>query len=665
VTALFPYQPRRHQNEKSMRKNILFTLCLLWGSIQTTLADTPAPASCLSSSPPAPFPTHGFSTYGKLKYPENFTHFGYTNPNAPKGGTLRLGNLGTFDSLNPYIVKGVSPNLIGLTTATLLEEAYDRAGEAYAYAAESLELAPDRSWVIFRLNPKATFSNGESVTADDVIWVFETLRTKGLPMYRTYYKNISKVEKLDDKTIKFTFNTTKDRELPLILGQLPILSKKYYETHPFEETTLKAGPSSGPYQVDAVSSGHFLVVKRVKNWWGEAIPSQKGRYNFATIRLDYYLENNAWFEGFKSGQYDLRQEGTAKNWATAYNFPAFRKGLVKREELKSALSDGTLGFIFNTRRPPFSDIRVRKALTLLFDFPWLNKHIFYGLYQRNTSYYPNSNFEAKGAPSEEEKAILQPFQDQLPPEVLTQSFTLPSPQTETDHRTLQEQAQNLLKDAGYELKDTIMVNKETGKPLTFEILIADKALEKIILNFASSVQRLGIHVNVRNLDVAAYELRVNNLDFDMIYSGFPQSSSLGNEQRDFFGSERANTPGTRNFFGIKNPVVDRLIEELIDSTSYKSLMNHAKALDRVLLWNYYMIPAWHNGVTRVAYWNHLSRPEVTPKYHPLDITTWWFDAKKEAGVKVEPEEKKPSSPKPLWKRIKDKIRHLWGHHGTA
>jgi microcin C transport system substrate-binding protein len=629
-------------------KYFFCALYLLGSAIQSALADAPPVTPPLSSL------THGFSTYDNLKYPADFTHFDYTNPDAPKGGTLRLGYLGTFDSLNPYIVKGVPPALVLLTTATLLEDTHDRSGAYYAYGAESIELAPDRSWVIFRLNPKAHFSNGDPVTADDVIWVFEALRTKGQPMYRTYYKNIHKVEKLDERTIKFSFNTTTNRELPAILGQLPLLSKKYYETHPFGETSLKSGPSSGPYEVDTVSSGRSFVIKRVKNWWGEMLPSQKGRHNFDKIRTDYYLENNALFEGFKSGQYDLRQENIAKNWVTAYDFPAFRQGRIKREELPHSLSDGTVGLIFNTRRPLFSDIRVRKALTLLFDFPWINKHLFYGLYKRNLSYYPNSDFEAKGPPSEDEKAILQPFQRQLPPEALTQGFTLPTPQTETDHRALQEQAQDLLKEAGYEVKNATMTHAKTGKPLTFEILIYDKSLEKIMLNFALSLKRVGIGVSVRNLDAAAYQLRVDNLDFDMIYAGIPQSPSLGNEQRDFFGSERADIPGTRNFFGIKNTVVDQLIEQLIDARSYKSLVNHAKALDRVLLWNYYMIPAWHSGIVRVAWWDRLSKPNITPRYRGLDITTWWFDKEKDARVNFESEEKKPASQEnwSLWSKIR-------------
>jgi len=628
----------------SKAKKVFFSLVLL---ISPTFAETPA-------TPPTSQGTHGFSTFGKMKYPADFTHFDYVNPDAPKGGTLRLGAMGTFDSLNFYIVKGVPPALILLTAATLLEEAKDRAGESYAYAAESVEVAPDNSWVIFRLNPKAIFSNGDPVTADDVIWVFETLRTKGSPLYRTYYKNITKVEKLDEHSIKFTFNTTSNHELPLILGQLPILSKKYYATQPFAETSLKPSPSSGPYEVDSIQSGRSITLKRNPNWWGANLPSQKGRHNFDKIKQDYYLESNALFEGFKSGQYDLREENTARNWATAYTFPAFQKGLVKREELKHSLSAGTVGLVFNSRRPLFSDVRVRKALTLLFNFPWINKHLFYELYDRNTSYYPNSDYEATGLPSQAEKDILEPFKDQLPAEVFSQPFTLPEPKNENDNRALQTQAQDLLKEAGYEIKDTVMVNVKTGEPFVFEAFIFDKALEKIFLNFALSLKRIGITLRTRNLDAAAYQLRTENLDFDMVYYRILQSPSLGNEQRDYFGSERANTPGTRNLFGIQNPGVDQLIEQLIHANSYKTLVHQAKALDRVLLWNYYMVPGWHSGITRIAYWNRFSRPEITPKYHALEITSWWFDKEKDAKLTQASQEEKPASqePSPFWKNLR-------------
>lgn len=627
-------------------KKIICSLFLFISSFQISGATAPV-------SSPASQPTHGFSTYEDLKYPADFAHFDYTNPNAPKGGTLRLGDLGTFDNLNPYIVKGTPPSTISLTTATLLQETGDRPGESYAYGAESVELAPDRSWVVFRLNPKATFSNGDPITANDVIWVFETLRTKGLPMFRTYYKNIHKVEKLDEHSVKFSFNSTKNRELPLILGQLPLLSKKHYEKHPFAETSLTPAPSSGPYVVESIEAGRSLTYKRVENWWGESVPSQRGRHNFTQIKVDYYLENNALFEGFKAGQYDFRHEVLSKNWATAYTFPAYLKGFVKREELKYARLGGTYGLFFNTRRPLFGDVRVRKALTLLFDFPWINKHLFYGSYKRNKSYYPNSDFEASGLPGEAEKAILQPYQDQLPKEVLHQEFDLPTTQIEGDKRALQMQALSLLKEAGYEVKDEVLVNAKTGEPFTFTILNFDKSVEKIMLNFAASLKRIGIALQIRSLDLAAYQARVDNLDYDMILAIIGQSPSLGNEQRDYFGSERANIPGTRNYAGIQNPVIDQLIEQLIVSKDYPSLVNYAKVLDRILLWGYYMIPAWHNDSDRIAYWDRFSRPQIYPKYQGADVLSWWFDPEKDAKLSHKPQGNTPSPQHDpsLWQRV--------------
>ncbi|MBX9804803.1 MAG: extracellular solute-binding protein [Alphaproteobacteria bacterium] len=624
---------------------IIYAL-LLWLGIQGTEAVKPKLT---------PQGTHGVSNFGKMKYPPTFTHFDYTNPEAPKGGVLDLSVLGTFDSLNPYIVKGVPPMMINiLTSATLLDEAQDRVGESYGYAAESVELAPDRSWVIFRLNPSAKFNNGDPITADDVIWVFETLRTKGLPIYRTYYKNISRVEKLDNLAIKFFFNTTSNHELPLILGQLPVLSKKYYTTHPFDETSLKPAPSSGPYEIATLSARHSITYKRIKNWWGASIPSQKGRHNFDKIKIDYYLERNAMFEGFKSGQDTLIRETRSENWATAYVFPAYKAGYVKREELNHSLSSGTYGLAFNIRRPLFKDIRVRKALTLMFDFPWINKHMFYGLFKRNTSFFPNSDFEAKGVPSPEEIAILQPFKSQMPQEVLTERFTLPTPQKEGDHRGILSQAESLLKEAGYEVRDGLMTNVKTGKPFIMEAVIYDKSLEKILLNYAARLEALGIQLKVRFLDTDAYQFRVDHLNYDMIFNLIPQSQSLGNEQRDYFGSERANVTGTRNVSGIQNPVVDKLIEKLIDASSYKSLFTYARALDRVLLWNYYMIPAWHSGAVWVAYWDRFSRPKILPKYHALDTSTWWFDREKDARLplSVQTNDKTNNNGPTFWHRIK-------------
>lgn len=564
--------------------------------------------------------THGVSTFDTLKYPANFTHFDYANPNAPKGGTLRLGALGTFDSLNTYIVKGTPFLRSTLTHARLLHEAYDRSGETYAYAAQSVEVAPDRSWVIFTLNPKAQFNTGDPITTDDVIFSFEALRDKGTPMYRTYYKNISGIEKLDTHRVKFSFNTTHNRELPGILGQLPILSKKYYTTFKFDETSLTPPPCSGPYEYGEIQPGRSVTLKRIKNWWGENVPSQKGMDNFDQIRFDYYLDNNALFEAFKSGALDIRQESSAKFWATSYDFPAIKEGYVKREVLSTSLSSGTAGFFFNTRRPIFKDLRIRRALTMAYDFAWANKNLFYGLYKRNLSYFPRSDFEMSGIPQGEELTLLNEFRDKLPAELFDKAFTLPEPQTQEEQRAILLEIKKLLKEAGW----------KHGQ--TFEILLYDKTSEKIALQYQQTLKRVDVNVKIRTIDLSTYEERVSNFDFDMIYATIPQSASLGNEQRDYFGSERANAAGTRNYAGIQSPIVDALIEKLIASETYKQLLVHAHALDRVLCWGFYMIPAWHPPGIMLAYWDRFGMPKVHPKYYPLYWQSWWYDEEKASKI---------------------------------
>jgi microcin C transport system substrate-binding protein len=582
--------------------------------------------------------THGVSTFRQLKYPSNFSHFDYVNPKAPKGGTLHIGALGTFDSLNSYIIKGKAAAGAVMMHATLLDEAKDVSGESYAYVAESVEVAPDRSWVIFTINPKAQFNTGEKITVDDVIWSFETIRTKGLPLFRTYYKNIEKAEKLDDHRVKFTFNTTRNRELPGILGQLPIFSKKYYETVSFDETSLAPSPASGPYEIEEIIPGRSIIYKRVKNWWGENIPSQHGLHNFDRIRVDYYLDSNSIFEGFKAGQIDLRTENTAKFWVTGYDFPAFKKGFVKKEEISYGLSSGTSGFFFNTRRPLLQDLRVRKAITLAFDFNWCNKNLFYGLYKRNLSYFPRSDFAMTGKPDGAVLKALEPYKDKLAPSVLETTFSLPDMATESEKRDALKEATSLLEEVGWK-KDT-----------EIELLLSDKSTEKIALNFQQNLARIGVKLKVRTVDTASYQERLENFDYDMVFELIPQSGSLGNEQRDYFGSERADTPGTRNYAGIKNPIVDALIEKLIQSETYEDLVSNARALDTVLLWTYSLIPAWHSPVARLAFWDKFGRPEIAPKLSPVYWESWWYDEEKASKIeqKSDKSQSSDSEKKPSW-----------------
>lgn len=573
---------------------------------------------------------HGISIWGKLKYDPTFQSVDYANPKAPKRGRLNYGDVGTFDSLNPFIVKGTPPALITYTFARLMDEPHDTVGEYYAWVAESVELAPDRSWITFYLNPKAQFSDGHPITADDVIWSFEILRDQGLPFYRTYYKNISKVERLSDHSVKFHLSNTKNRELPCILGQLAILPKHYFKDHPFNETYLTPPPSSGPYQITEVKAGHSFVLRRVDHWWGEEIPSQKGRYNFDEIKVIYYLDANALFEGFKSGDVDFRVERSIKNWMTAYTFPAITDGHVVREEVKHQLPSGTLGFFFNTRRPIFQDIRVRHALTVAFDFPWVNKNLFYNVYQQCHSFYQNSDFSARNPIGDEEKKILQTYGDQLPPH-WDQPFVFQKEDSPTARRKALIQAQMILKEAGWSVKEGVLVNQK-GEAFEFEILFTDKTYEKVFLFYAEQLKKLGITPKFRFADTTTYMHRVEDKDFDMIYAGIPQSNSLGNEQRDFFGSEKADLPGSYNYAGIKNPVVDGLIELVIESQTYDQLVARSRALDRVLCANFYMIPGWHSGVARIAYWTKLQKPKTNPKFNPIDITTWWYGSEQEKKI---------------------------------
>lgn len=610
----------------------------------------------LFSLPAMATPQHGFSIFDKLKYQENFEHYDYTNPNAPKGGRLVIGALGTFDSLNSFIVKGTPAAGMSLIHARLCDEPHDRAGEAYGYIAERLEYPEDHSWIIFHLRPTATFSDGHPITTDDVIWSFETLKEKGVPMYRTYFKNVSKVEQLSPHRVKFHFNTTNNRELPLVVGQLPIFPKHYYETVNFNETTLKAAPGSGPYIVKTIDPGRSITYERIKDWWGENIACQRGENNFDEIRFDYYMDDNAMLEAFKAGKIDWRQESSIRTWKTGYDFPARQAGLVKLAEIKTELTSPTYGFFFNLRRPIFQNIKVRQALNLVFDFAWANKNLFYDAYKRNLSFFPNSPFAATGVPTATEIALLSPYKDQIPTAILTESFTLPETTDTQEIRRIQQQALALLNEAGWEVTNQILIHKETKTPFTFEIINYNKNFEKVFLSFAQSLKRIGITLKIRTLDLTTYTNRVESLDYDMIFTALPQSTSLGNEQRDYFGSERADAPGTQNFAGIKNPVIDALIENLIASPTYAELGVRSRALDRVLLFNYYIIPAWHSDLVRIAYWDKLSHPTVSPKYHPAHFLNWWFDADK---IKALKEKKSTIGNESMITKIKNAITNLF------
>jgi microcin C transport system substrate-binding protein len=578
-------------------------------------------------------PQHGIATFGSVKYPSDFTHFDYANPDAPKGGDFTITNPGTFDSLNPFIVFGTPAASVGMTFATLLEQAHDEVMALYGYVATSVEIAPDRSFVIFNLNPKAQFDNGEPLTADDVIFSFDTLRTKGMPLFRGYYKHVSRVEKVSDHIVKFHLSDQKSLELPTILGQLPILSKKFFSVHDFSKTLVTPAPSSGPYRVAKTEFGRRIIFERVKNWWGEKIPTQNGKNNFNRIIVDYYRDSTAMFEAFKAGKADFRHENSAKLWATGYDFDTFKKGFVKRELTPHKSPQSTQGFAFNLRRPIFSDWRTRKAISDLFDFTWLNKNLFYEQYTRSESFFPNSPFAQKGVPAGDELALLTPFKNTLRADIFTTPITLPMHKDPTEIREIRKKSLALLAEAGWHLINGKIIHKETKKPFTFEFLNVDPAMEKVALNFKHSLAEIGIEMVVRTLDAGSYGERVEEYDYDMVTMGILQTITPGNEQRTFWGTKAADLKGGMNYAGLKDPVVDALCEKIADAQDYEMLTTAVKALDRVLMGSYIMIPHFYRDKIASANWDRFGKPAVHPAYYPIPYTsTWWVDPTKDKVI---------------------------------
>jgi len=575
--------------------------------------------------------THAIALHGAPKYGPDFTHFDYTDPGALKGGAVHLADIGTFDSLNPFILKGVAASGIMGLFDTLTYHADDEAFSEYGLLAERIEVAPDRSWVSFTLRPEARFHDGSPVTVDDVIFTLRTLKTRGHPFYRAYYANVEKAEPAGERTVKFRFSGGENRELPLIVGQMPILSKAYYQDHDFEKTTLEAPMGSGPYRVVSVDPGRSITYRLDPDYWGRELPVNVGRNNFGTIRHDYYRDATVALEAFKAGEYDFRTENVSKAWATGYDSPALRQGLIKKEEIPNEQPTGMQGFVYNTRRPLFSDPRVREALAYAFDFEWTNKNLFYGAYTRTRSYFSNSELASRGLPSAAELQILAPYRKRVPERVFTTAYEPPSTDGSGNIRTNLRQAMRLLKAAGWEIRGGRLTQKGSGAPFEFELLLVSPSFERVALPFKRNLKRLGIDMKVRTVDSAQYEKRVEDFDFDMIVGVWGQSLSPGNEQRDYWSSAKADVPGSRNLAGIRDPVVDALVDQLIAASDRESLIQHTRALDRVLLWGFYVIPHWHIRHYRVAYWDQFDRPAVHPRY-ALGFDTWWVDPAKAAAL---------------------------------
>ena len=576
-------------------------------------------------------PAHGIALHGQLKYGPDFPHFDYVNPNAPKGGEARFAAIGSFDTFNPFNIKGESAAGIGQLFETLLVSSADEPFSEYGLIAESVDVPDDRNSVTFTIRPIAKFHDGSSMTADDVIFSFETLKNKGAPSYRFYYANVAKFEKLNERQVKFTFAPGENRELPLILGQMPILSKKYWQDRDFTATTLEIPVGSGPYRIGQFEPGRFIVYQRDSNYWGKDLPVTRGLHNIDRLRYDYYRDVTVALEAFKAGAYDLRIENVAKQWATGYDSPALTNGLMKKETFQHQLPSGMQGFAFNLRRPLFQDARVRQALAYAFDFVWSNRNLFFGQYIRTRSYFDNSELAARGLPSPEELALLEPLRKELPPEVFTAAYEPPTANDDSQLRANFQKALQLLQEAGWVFRDRKLVNAKTGEPFRFELLIAEPTWERIALPFARNLERLGIEMTVRSVDSAQYENRERSFDFDMIVNVWGQSLSPGNEQREFWSSSAADQPGSRNVSGLKNPAVDQLVDQVIAAPDRASLVTRVRALDRALQWNYLVIPHWHLSYARIAFWDKFGYPATTPM-QGVQLDAWWIDPAKDATL---------------------------------
>ncbi|WP_148862670.1 extracellular solute-binding protein [Marinobacter fonticola] len=578
----------------------------------------------LASSLQATEAVHGLAMHGDPKYGPAFEHFDYVNPDAPKGGTLRQGVVANgYDSLNPFLLKGVAA--AGIETYTydsLLTASADEPFTMYGLIAESLETPEDRSYVIFNIRPEARFSDGEPITADDVAYTFNVLTEKGHPFYRNYYSEVKSVTVEGERRVRFDFGETQNRELPLILGQMPILPQHYWEKNDFEESGLTIPVSSGPYQIDRFEAGRSVTYKRNTDYWGKDLPVNVGRHNVDTVRYDYYSDDTVALEAFKAGIYDFRLESSAKNWATAYASDALKEERIIKEAVHHGRPVGMQAFIMNSSKHPFDNRKVREALAYGFDFDWANENLFYGQYTRTDSYFENSDLASGGLPEGDELALLEPYRDQLPPEVFNQEYQPPSTTGGSSLRDNLRSAMKIFQQAGYAIKNGKMVETASGKPLRFEILLRQKSFERVVLPYKQNLGKLGIDVEVRLIDTNQYVQRVRNFEFDMVVLGLAQSDSPGNEQRDYWHSSNAGTAGSRNYIGVSDPVVDELVAKIIQAPDRESLVTRTRALDRVLLWGHYVVPQWHLAVDRIAYWHHLARPEATPK-SGIDLSRWW------------------------------------------
>lgn len=579
-------------------------------------------------------PRHGLALFDDLKYGPDFAHFDYVEPDAPKGGVLRRATIGSFDNLNPFILKGEAAVLAGLPFESLLESSADEPDAAYGLIAETVELAADRSWVRFSLRPEARWHDGTAITADDVVFSFETLVAKGDPRYRIELAGVDRVERTADGAVVFHLGDLQNRKLPLIVANMPIVSKAYYAARDFAKTTLNPPLGSGPYRIGTIKPGRSISFLRVPDYWGAALPLKRGRHNFDEIRFDYYFDRTTMVEALLSGDVEYHEEFTSKTWATAYDNRHVAGGWMIKDVLPDNTPSGVQAWFINTRLAKFRDRRVREALAYAFDFEWTNANIFYGLYRRMASYFENSELAARGLPGAGELALLEPYRGSLPDAAFTEPFEPPRSDGKGHNRRNLRRAKALLSEAGWVLRDGALVEASSGARMSVEMLYFEPTFERVIGPYRRNLERLGIEVKLRRVDSTQYVRRLQEHDFDLTTQRFVQQLSPGAELWNYFGSESADQIGSLNLSGVKDPMVDALIAKVLSATDRTAMVAASRALDRVLLWGHYIVPQWYKGVHHLVYWNKYGRPARQPEYSVGVLDTWWVDAGKEAKLRV-------------------------------
>lgn len=577
---------------------------------------------------------HGLSAFGTLKYPADFKHFEYVNPDAPKGGRISLIGSGgriTFDSFNAFILKGDAAQGLEYLYDSLMVRAFDEPDAVYGLIARAAELSTDKRSVTFYLRPEAKFADGSPVTADDVVFSFDMLKTKGHPAYSISLRDVVRAEALAPDAVRYSFEGELTRDLPVTVAMLPVLSKTYYATRRFDETSLEPPLGSGPYEIKDYKPGTFVLFRRRAGYWGKDLPVNRGRFNFDELKYEYYRDRTAELEALKAGSFDFREEFTSIDWATAYDIPAVRDGRLQRLTLPDDSPSGAQGFFINTRREKLKDPRVRRAFDLAFDFEWTNKNLFYSLYKRTASFFENSDMKASGPPSAEELALLEPFRDILPKEVFGEPYSPPVSDGSGSDRRLLREAARLLSEAGWEVKDGKRINAK-GEVLEIEILIFSPSFERIIGPYVENLRRIGVQAQLRRVDAAQYERRVKAFDFDLTTQRYVMRLIPGNELRNYWSSEAAKTDGSFNLAGIADPVIDALMAKVMAATSRDELVTATRAIDRVLRTGHYWVPHWYKAAHHLAFWNKFSWPAIKPKYDRGVIQTWWHDAEKAAKL---------------------------------